>query len=182
MIKYFQIVLYSIKWQQWVCFGVFTSILFILDGLYLRLKPAISKDKKIKWKRKIFLFYTSFILLITLFSREPSLQYRAAMFPFWSWIEVITNHNTVMLYQILLNILLFIPFGALLKLSVPKTSVFAGWLTGLSLSGAIEVCQLLFHLGLFEWDDLLHNSFGCFLGLILVSSIQNYILNNNNSI
>lgn len=33
----------------------------------------------------------------------------------------------------------------------------------------IEVCQLIFMRGLFEWDDILHNGLGCMVGCLVVS-------------
>lgn len=40
-------------------------------------------------------------------------------------------------------------------------------------SAAIEITQLLTHRGLFEFDDIIHNTFGAFLGLFLFSLIRN---------
>ena len=38
---------------------------------------------------------------------------------------------------------------------------------GIAVSSAIEISQLLFCRGLFEFDDIIHNSLGCMLGCLL---------------
>ena len=61
------------------------------------------------------------------------------------------------------NILIFMPFGFFLYLS--KASPLSRiTLRGFLLSLSVEVCQYVFYLGLFEWDDMLHNSLGCLMG------------------
>ena len=100
------------------------------------------------------------------------MQSIVAPFPLWSWVEVYQKKSVGLLYDILLNILLFVPFGGLLKMTFRKIRLSVGWLLGLLLSMALEVCQLVFHLGLFEWDDMLHNSLGCLIGCVVVSAVQ----------
>ena len=50
--------------------------------------------------------------------------------------------------------------------------IIKGLLIGLTISGMIETCQLVFCRGLFEWDDIIHNGFGCMVGCILSSGLQ----------
>ena len=38
---------------------------------------------------------------------------------------------------------------------------------GIAVSSAIEISQLLLCRGLFEFDDIIHNSLGCMLGCLL---------------
>lgn len=33
---------------------------------------------------------------------------------------------------------------------------------------SIEVIQLVFRLGLFEWNDMIHNTLGCVLGTVII--------------
>ncbi|MEG0511765.1 MAG: VanZ family protein [Clostridia bacterium] len=91
--------------------------------------------------------------------------------------------------EIILNILLYVPMGYLLPFTWPslarrrkaattpeslvKQASLLGripWRVvglGLCASVATELTQLIFHLGLFEFDDILNNTFGCLLGVIL---------------
>ena len=174
LIGYMQAVLSAIELRQWLWFGAGAVLVVLSDYLYnLLICPAFG-GKKI-WLSifgKTLIVYTGFILLATLFCRESSLQAAAAAVPFWSWAEVMCNHNMGILHQILLNILLFVPFGGLLKMTFMKIRLLVGWLVGFVFSMAIELCQLVFHLGLFEWDDMLHNSLGCLIGCVVVSAVQ----------
>lgn len=173
MIGYMQAVFSTIEPRQWLWFGVGVIILLVSDHLYnLVIRPVV-QGKTIHFgvSGKLLMMYSTLILLITLFTRESSLQQAIAFVPFWSWVEVIHNYNSAVLYQILLNILLFVPFGGLLKMTFRKIRLWVGWLVGCLFSMAIEVCQLVFHLGLFEWDDMLHNSFGCLIGCTFAAAI-----------
>ena len=90
---------------------------------------------------------------------------------FWSW-----QQWNVQKEQILTNVAMFIPIGAL-----------AGWLwkwkglwfaAGLSL--LVEVLQLITSRGLLEFDDVLHNMIGAAIGLMALMLIlggrKNYCL------
>ena len=106
-------------------------------------------------KRKVLIaLYIFFILWITLFTREPRAA-RIVKGMFW---EIRMGYW----WDIVLNILLFIPFGFLLGRKGWK-AVFLGFL----LSSFIECAQYLFLLGYCEADDLLNNTIGCGLGVLL---------------
>ena len=65
------------------------------------------------------------------------------------------------------NIVLFLPFGFLLSAAYKRTSTGKILLLGFLLSLFIEACQLVFRLGWFEMDDLLHNVLGTYEGIRL---------------
>ena len=47
------------------------------------------------------------------------------------------------------------------------------WFAGGALISLIsEVCQLVFHRGLFEWDDMIHNALGCMIGCGIANVIR----------
>lgn len=70
------------------------------------------------------------------------------------------------------NIVLFIPFGFLIIAAYPHTSTGKILLLGFVLSLFIEVCQLVFHLGWFEVDDILHNVLGTYVGIRLYRRVM----------
>jgi glycopeptide antibiotics resistance protein len=94
---------------------------------------------------------------------------------------LITDYG--LLKEIILNILLYIPLGYLLPFTWPALAGRRGdacpkgglaWLLSISLRvvpiGLVctvltELSQLVFHLGLFEFDDILNNTAGCLLGV-----------------
>ena len=39
------------------------------------------------------------------------------------------------------------------------------------ISATIEVSQLVFMRGLFEWDDMIHNGLGCVIGCLFVNIV-----------
>lgn len=174
MVKHALNVLTIIKLQQWLWFGVGAVLVVMSDYLYNLLICSAFNSKKIRLSVfcKAMVVYTGFVLLVTLFCRESCLQAVTVPYPLWSWVEVYQRKNVGMLYDILLNILLFIPFGGLLKMTFRTIRPSVGWLVGFLFSMAIELCQLVFHLGLFEWDDMLHNSLGCLIGCVVVSAVQ----------
>ena len=66
------------------------------------------------------------------------------------------------LIEVLLNIALFVPIGLLLGGFCFKTKKVL--LSGICLSGIIEVSQFAFCKGLCETDDVIHNTLGCVIG------------------
>ena len=68
----------------------------------------------------------------------------------------------------LLNILLLLPAGILLPgVFNREMKWWQGLLFGVMISSAIELCQLVLCRGLFEFDDIIHNSLGCMLGTLV---------------
>ena len=70
------------------------------------------------------------------------------------------------------NIILFLPFGFLLIAAYPHAGIGKILLLGFVLSLFIEVCQLVFHLGWFEVDDVLHNVLGTYVGVRLYRRVM----------
>ena len=50
---------------------------------------------------------------------------------------------------------------------------------GLIASAVIEVLQLVLWRGLFEFDDMIHNGFGCMLGSMLAGLLFQKLINSN---
>lgn len=80
----------------------------------------------------------------------------------------VTAYGELYFKQILLNIAMFIPIGFLLALK-------KGWKSipvALGISLIIELTQLMSRRGLFEFDDVIHNTLGALLGCGLLSFIK----------
>ena len=108
-----------------------------------------------KWIPALLIGYILIILGETLLFRTPnSTGYELT--PFWSY-----NHPELK-WEIIANILLFIPFGFLAgKLWGWKAIPLAAFL-----SFCIEAVQLVLHLGFFEIDDVIHNTLGTVIGYL----------------
>ena len=155
MISYARAVLCSVDLRLWLLLAAGAIVLwYLLRRQEVALRCAI--------------IYTAFILMLTLFSREGNHQQAPAWIPLWSWGQVLFHGNRELFFQISLNMLLFVPLGAMLCycrwVQQQQRPLLTICLAGLVLSAAIETTQLLFHLGLFECDDMLHNTVGCLLG------------------
>ena len=61
------------------------------------------------------------------------------------------------------NILLFIPLG----IFVGDLWKWKGLLVGVGLTVSIELFQLISRRGLFEFDDIIHNTLGTVIGILL---------------
>lgn len=122
-------------------------------------------------KKKDYIFcslfgaYIAAVLWITLFSRIGE-GYRGFLLPFHSYVEILKGEWRPLLENIG-NVALFIPLGVALKWSGVKDVKKAGFLASL----IIEVLQLTFALGIFECDDLIHNTLGAVIGAWCVAKI-----------
>lgn len=162
MIAYANAIFCSIDSRLWLLFALAAALIWL---------PVLIRKRRAYAMRGV-ITYAILILMITLFSREGTHQRPPELIPLWSWLEVFCHRNWELLHQIFLNVLVFVPLGALLCcckwIRRKRHCLLTIWLISLVLSACIEVSQLLFHLGLFEWDDMIHNSLGCFLGGLAV--------------
>ena len=118
------------------------------------------KDKRKKITVGLLIAYIVFILSETLLFRKPTTGEHLQLEPFWSYKVIDVQFN-----QMLCNVLLFIPIGILLKLLGLNTRLIL--LIGFAFSCSIEVLQYLLKLGLCEFDDVFHNTFGTLIGLFI---------------
>lgn len=142
---------------------------------------ALVKRKKITVLQAaagfMLLIFLGIVYASTVFSRMPQgRQYELELF--WSWKEALgmgeggSSTSASYLEEIILNVILLMPAGFLLPFVVGRPLRWRfGLLAGAMLSGCIEGLQLLLCRGLFEFDDILHNSAGCMIGCILGSLI-----------
>lgn len=110
------------------------------------------------------MLYLCLVYTSTVLSRDVVPERGMALKPFWSYAQWIQG-NEVFLTYIVLNILMLLPVG----FSLPF--VWTEWkkiiLLGFCFSCLIEVSQLLTGRGLFEIDDIFHNTLGVILGVLL---------------
>ena len=114
-------------------------------------------DKRRVSPRPLLAAYILFILMETVIGRKVGVG-RVELVPFWSY------SHTELRMEIVLNYILFIPFGFLLYLCFGKKYVLRVVIAGFLLSTSIELIQLIFRIGLFEFDDIIGNTIGCFIG------------------
>lgn len=152
-------------------------------------------------KYVIFGMYVLANLYETILFRGAMPQPTAMLQPLWSYREslaltggvagalrglltgaggvVVTNPG--LLEEIILNILLYVPLGYLLPFTWPglaghkRPEPLLMWrvvLIGFVCSAATEVSQLVFRIGLFEFDDMINNTLGCALGCLIYAFLR----------
>ena len=99
---------------------------------------------------------------------------------FWSY-EAIKNGRRNLVAENIMNVMGFLPIGLLIGLLVyNKLKLFrAGLFTigsGLLISISIETLQFILRRGLFELDDILHNTIGCLIGFLFALIIGTWLL------
>lgn len=121
--------------------------------------------------RSLLAAYVVFILMETIIGRKPGIA-RYELVPFWSY------HYPELRTEIILNYILFIPLGFLLCFS-EKRNHSGVWintvqvvLIGFLLSASIESIQLIFRIGLFEFDDMIGNTIGCWIGAVVGKMVK----------
>ena len=166
--------------------GIALAILmvFITRQLTISLSPE-------RFRSVIRLLLPAYLLLnlyFTLLMREPSEDRLVTLVPLRSYFAVLgwdiqTFSAVGQLLQgaweepiafafepligIVQNLILFMPFGFLLYAVTDQPRMVRILLLSFLLSLSIELCQLLFRLGWFEVDDILHNVLGTYLGIRL---------------
>lgn len=111
----------------------------------------------------LILFWSYIVINITLIGRGQSFSYNLQLF--WCIKEAWTTKNAADWYFIVGNILMFIPFGMILPSCF---DAMRSWVKvsgiGFVISASIELIQLIFHRGFFEFDDMFNNTLGAIMG------------------
>ena len=153
-------------------YGIGLALTIVLFVTLICVKRANITKKEILF-HAMFSVYITIVLGGTLFNREIGDSYRIKWIPFWSYYDAIVNKDSSLAVQIFYNVLVFIPYGIL----VPKTWIEMRKLIRIVLGAMIfslliELIQYVFRLGLFEFDDIVHNVLGAVIGYIICRCYQ----------
>ena len=124
--------------------------------------------RKITTRMRLLAAYVVFILMETVIGRKPGIA-RYELVPFWSY-----SHPELR-SEIILNYILSVPLGFLLYFcfSEKRNQSGVGIATaGFLLSASIESIQLIFRIGLFEFDDMIGNTIGCLIGAVIGKMVE----------
>lgn len=169
-------------YPEWTAFEavVFFSVLIGVTAILL----IQVLRKHIRWVQAVsVLLLVTYLMLVfgsTVFMRQPGTR-QAEYEWFWSWKVVYhafeEGYTHSLFWEILLNIALFVPIGALLPLaSGRKRGIWRALVTGILISTSIEGLQLWLCWGLFEFDDIFDNTLGCVLGQAMIGNPVTYLL------
>ena len=137
----------SLPAYWWLWLVIVAAVVWFIDGRRISPRPLLAD-------------YILFILMETVIGRKVSVG-RVELVPFWSY-----SHPELRM-EIVLNYLLFMPLGVLLYLCFGEKWGLKVVLIGFLLSASIEIAQLVFRIGLFEFDDMIGNTIGCFVGAVV---------------
>ena len=134
----------------------------------------------------ITVIYILAIIYLAFLTREPMPIYHFSIYPFGAArrglefgggvLSAILNGSVKVtnwgeIRSIILNILLFIPFGYLLPSLFPQLRWWQVIIFGFCSSLLIEVLQLITRLGYADVDDLINNTLGAAIGWLLYRRI-----------
>ena len=143
-----------------------TTIAVIVAVLMLVYMVGLRLTKGFGWLNYVFFIgYIGVIFYHTLLLRETGSELKYELELFWSYKDAMAG-DRFMLYEILLNILLFVPFGFLMVHLPGSLKWWQVVLLCALTSAGVELAQLYYHLGLFEFDDIFDNTLGGIAGLI----------------
>ena len=142
----------SLPAYWWLWLIVVALVVWLIDGGRITPRPLLAA-------------YILFILMETIIGRKTGVG-RVELVPFWSY-----SHPELRM-EIVLNYILFIPLGVLLYLCLGENFGLRVVIAGLLLSVSIELIQLLFNIGLFEFDDMIGNTVGCLIGAVIGKLIR----------
>jgi glycopeptide antibiotics resistance protein len=172
--RYWNNLLYHVPDEFLVASISFLTIGVIVSFIWNRWREALMVIAKLLLIDMLFILYSS-----TLVFRKASINYDFNFTPLWSY-KAILEGKTELLLENVMNILVFVPIGLLLSLSINKRTWIRVIGGGGAISVSIETMQFLFKRGFSELDDVIHNLIGCIFGYIiflLICKSKKYLTN-----
>lgn len=126
--------------------------------------------------RTLFPAYVLMIFVFTVLIRLPNNEYTAYLIPLWSYQRLFETHDSLLFFEIIGNILLFIPYGILLPLCqyLKRKNIRFTLITGVCLSLFLELFQFVTRVGTFETDDIINNFIGIVMGCAVFTSTRKF--------
>lgn len=191
-----QLRLYVVNLYKGVSTDVYEDLfsIFCIGAILLIAFKGIKKG----WKYVAGLFLVEYVFLIfctTVIFRQYIENVGHNFNLFWSY-EAIENGRKDLIAVNIMNVMVFVPIGALLGIvTSQRKKEKGGWkigwalaLTlgvGLCLSVSIEALQYFLKRGFSEFDDVFHNTMGCLIGFMIITMIKgiwqfsSYLLSHN---
>lgn len=163
---------------QYRYLNLIIAIILLICLLFLKYKRHMSIRKVLGYE---FLgAWLCFVLGITVFGRQSEVQ-SEINFSVISTIVTKLRTNIDTRLELLFNLFMLFPIGVAQNL-INKNSIhlYRYWLMGSAISIVIEVLQLILHKGTFELVDILGNSIGYVIGLLVSVGIERKINRNGN--
>lgn len=148
--------------------ALFLGAAFLI-GYHVIYKKICKGTKKVSIKRlllyAIFTCYVVIVLGATMLNRGSVWHGSIQLHLFYSYREAWNSFSPTEWRNIVLNILMFVPFGFLLPFVSEHFKTFwKTYLAGFGFTLVIETLQLILEKGIFEVDDLFNNLLGAIIG------------------
>ena len=151
---------FSLKFIAVICL-----IAFII-GIILKVKGIFSNIQV--FSLVLITFWLSFVFSITIMDRKANKKYRYKLIPFKCYSDyfIYGKHRREVIEKSL-NVFLLMPFGFGISALLKNSNLKKISLCGFCVSAFIEIIQLITKRGWFEFDDIIHNTFGVVIGYML---------------
>ena len=168
--------------KEYLLSGVIGISIVIVLALVVY-KFLLKGKKKIKPLRIFgWLLLGSYIVIVlgaTLLARSEAWEAGSILPLFYSYRDAWVNFSAAAWRNIILNVCMFVPLGLLLPMMIKSfRSFWKTYLVGFLFTLCIEGIQLLGRRGIFELDDILHNTVGMMIGYgiyaVAAAAIQKY--------
>jgi glycopeptide antibiotics resistance protein len=152
---------------EWCCITLISICLVVTVIKRLIQKGVLSKRQG--YASAVLVGYIIFLLVITVFARTVRAEREYELRVFWTYRDIAKDGVSFLVWQILYNLLMFLPVGILTP-CIKKTddNSYRDFFIALGLGGVlsivIETLQFIFKRGVFEIDDVIHNIISVFLG------------------
>ncbi len=146
--------------------SLFVTAAIICFGLFVN---HITNKKKFTLVT-LLLEYSFIVVCSTIICRKvQSFEFaRLELMPFWTYKVVLSDDIPgVSIWDIILNVVLFVPLGFLIELIYPAISFGKILIIAVCCSLFIETNQYVFEKGIAQIDDVMHNTIGCAIGWLL---------------
>ena len=155
-------------YPKWSKIELITVIIVMIISLII-LERYYKKNKITKAQMCFSILFIIYLLHVygsTVFSRLPSTR-KYQLEVFWSWKEILNSMNTTypkyeLFLENILNVIMLLPlvYGKKIDWEV-------GLLIGFCISLSIELMRLVLCRGMFDVDDIIHNSLGFLIGILI---------------
>lgn len=143
---------------------------------------SMQRKQCVLWKqilsRCLFAFYMVMLFAVTFLGRADVEGF--SFIPFSSYVEAWQKASLIAWRNIVINIIMFIPFGFLLPAIYKKADNLMGcFILSFVFSLGIELLQAFSNRGIFEIDDIINSIAGTLVGYAILKTIRGILLNSN---
>lgn len=151
----------------------------ITTSVYVKIKTGMLSVRRTDLLRRLLLsfvsaLYMTVVLFVFLFNGSRTSGVSVTL-PFIQYVEAIRNGSNYLMFNVLLNVIVYIPFGCLVPLNWRTINsalrIFSVSLLTICL---IESIQMITRCGAFSFDDLIGGVIGALIGFGLVKIVREH--------